>query len=155
MEKVPMADLSERIASLSPEQRTLLERRLKQRGRDGSQTQRIPRRSADSAGPLSFAQERLWFLDQLQPGNPTYNIPAATRMTVPLHITALERSLNAIIRRHEILRTTFAVVDGRPVQVVAPSLTVTLPLRDLRHLPPAAREAEAQQMAAIEAQQPF
>ena len=76
--------------------------------------------------PLSFAQDRLWFLDQLVPGNPFYNIASAVRMPVELDTGALVRAVNEVVRRHEALRTTFRVVDGVPMQVVAPSCTVII-----------------------------
>src|SRR5262245_41624202 len=77
---------------------------------------------------LSFAQQRLWFLDQMTPGAPVYNSPLATRLTGPLDVGALERALQAVVRRHDTLRTTFATKEGRvPVQVVAPELSVPLP----------------------------
>src|SRR5205814_441663 len=85
--------------------------------------------------PVSFAQQRLWFLDQLLPGNPFYNIPAALRLKTPLNVTALRRSLNEIVRRHEVLRTCFTVVDGQPVQMIAPVLELELPVAELRGLP--------------------
>ena len=82
----------------------------------------VPR---DGELPLSFAQQRLWFIDQLEPGNSVYNFPAAVRLKGPLNMLALEQSLNEIVKRHEALRTTFAIVDGRPVQIIASSLTLT------------------------------
>jgi amino acid adenylation domain-containing protein len=81
--------------------------------------------------PLSFAQERLWFLDRLQPGSTAYGLPQAFRLTGPLDTAALERALGEIVRRHEALRTTFGEVDGAPVQVVAPFDGFTLPAADL------------------------
>ena len=68
--------------------------------------------------PLSFAQQRLWFIDQLEPGTPLYNIPVALRLSGPLDIAAVESSFNEIVRRHEVLRTYFPSLDGQPVQVV-------------------------------------
>ncbi|MGK7878448.1 MAG: amino acid adenylation domain-containing protein, partial [Xenococcaceae cyanobacterium] len=105
--------------------------------------------------PLSFAQQRLWFLGQLEPGSSAYNMPAVYRLTGQLNITVLEQSLNEIIRRHEVLRTTFPAVDGQPSQAIAPSVTLTLPTIDLREHPETEREAIAQQLANEEAQQPF
>ncbi|HYH79110.1 MAG TPA: amino acid adenylation domain-containing protein, partial [Longimicrobium sp.] len=81
--------------------------------------------------PLSFAQERLWFLDRLEPGSTTYNIPAAWRLGGALDAAALERALGEIVRRHEALRTVFAEVDGSPVQVIAPFGGFALPVEDL------------------------
>ncbi|MGA2411929.1 MAG: amino acid adenylation domain-containing protein, partial [Candidatus Binataceae bacterium] len=105
--------------------------------------------------PLSFAQQRLWFIDQLDPGSSVYNFPAAVRLKGPLNVVALEQSLNEILKRHEALRTTFSVVDGRPVQVIAPILALTLPLVDLRELPEKDREIEVQRVVANEARRPF
>jgi amino acid adenylation domain-containing protein len=111
--------------------------------------------SRDADPPLSFAQQRLWFLDQLEPGNPLYNVPCAIRIAGLLNISALERSLNEIIRRHEILRTRFTTSGGQPVQVIAPSLTIPLPVTDLAHLPPMEREARAVRLASEEAERSF
>ncbi len=105
--------------------------------------------------PLSFAQQRLWFLDQLEPGSSAYNMPAAYRLTGQLNITALEQSLNEIIRRHEVVRTNFPSVDGQPSQAIASTITLTLSLIDLRDHPETEREALAQRYAIEEAQQSF
>jgi amino acid adenylation domain-containing protein len=105
--------------------------------------------------PLSFAQERLWFLDQLEPCNSAYNIPLAVRLTGRLVVVALEQSLNEILRRHEALRTTFMVADGRPVQVIAPALVLTLAVEDLQELSEIEQAAEAQHLADEEAQRLF
>ena len=105
--------------------------------------------------PLSFAQQRLWFLDQLEPDSPAYNIPAAYRVAGRLDASALERAINEVVRRHEVLRTTFAVVDGEPVQIVAPFLLVPLPVVDLRSLPADERESEALRLAVADAHRPF
>jgi amino acid adenylation domain-containing protein len=105
--------------------------------------------------PLSFAQQRLWFFDQLAPGLPAYNIPAAVRLKGPFNLAALEQSLSEIVVRHESLRTTFGKVDGRPTQVIAPGLTVKLPVIDLRTLPASERETEVRRLVTAEAQRPF
>jgi amino acid adenylation domain-containing protein len=105
--------------------------------------------------PLSFAQQRLWFIDQLEPGVSVYNFPAAVRLKGPFNVVALKQSLNELVKRHEVLRTTFAIVDGRPAQVVAPLLTLALPIVDLRDLPETEREIEVQRLATNEAQRPF
>ena len=104
---------------------------------------------------LSFAQQRLWFFDQLEPGLSAYNIPSAVRLKGPLNLAALEQSLNEIIKRHESLRTTFREVDGRPTQVIAPTLTIELPVVDLRKLPASERETEVRRLVTAEAQRPF
>jgi amino acid adenylation domain-containing protein len=104
---------------------------------------------------LSFAQQRLWFFDQLEPGLSAYNIPAAVRFQGPLNLAALERSLNEIVKRHESLRTTFGKVDGRPTQVIAPTLTIKLPVVDLRKLPASEQEAEVRRLVTAEAQRAF
>ena len=104
---------------------------------------------------LSFAQQRLWFFDQLEPGLSAYNIPAAVRLKGPLNLAALEQSLNEIVKRHESLRTTFGQVDGRPTQVITPSLTIKLPVVDLRNLPASERETEVRRLVTAEAQRPF
>ena len=109
----------------------------------------------DGELPLSFAQQRLWFIDRLEPGSPVYNFPAAVRLTGPLDLAALRRSLDEIVRRHEALRTTFAIADGRPVQIIAPLLKLTLPLVDLQTLPAGDRESELRRLATEEAQRPF
>jgi amino acid adenylation domain-containing protein/non-ribosomal peptide synthase protein (TIGR01720 family) len=105
--------------------------------------------------PLSFAQQRLWFLNQLEPDSPFYNISAALRLNGVLNVTALEQSFNEIIQRHEILRTTFNVVDGEAIQVINPQQKLTIKLIDLTGLPAQKRETEAQQLANQESGQPF
>ena len=111
--------------------------------------------SRDKNLPLSFAQQRLWFLDQLMPGSIAYNISGAVRLTGPFNIVALEQSVTEVLRRHEILRTTFRVVDGQPFQSIAPAKPFILPVTDLEPLPQAEREAEARRLATEEAHQPF
>jgi amino acid adenylation domain-containing protein/non-ribosomal peptide synthase protein (TIGR01720 family) len=111
--------------------------------------------SRDVELPLSFAQQRLWFLDQLVPGNPFYNVPVAVRLLGQLNIKALEQSLNEVLRRHEVLRTRFANVEGHPVQVIAPALTLTMTLLDLEELASGERESESLRLASEEAQLPF
>lgn len=105
--------------------------------------------------PLSFAQQRLWFLDQLVPNNAFYNTPAAVRLTGSLNLAALQETFNEIVRRHAALRTTFATVEGQPVQAIAPTLTLSIPVIDLRQLPAAERDNEARRLTTQEAQRPF
>ena len=105
--------------------------------------------------PLSFAQERLWFIDRLEPGSAVYNIPMAWRLGGALDRAALERALGEIVRRHEALRTVFAEVDGSPVQVIAPFGGFALPVEDLSASSEADREAAVRQRAGEEARRPF
>ncbi|MCP4657069.1 MAG: non-ribosomal peptide synthetase, partial [bacterium] len=100
--------------------------------------------------PLSFGQQRLWFLDQLKPGDPSFNMPSAYRLPGALDRTALVESLNAIVARHEALRTTFASHEGKPYQVIAAALTLRLPVVDLRRLPGAAGDGEGRRLAVAE-----
>src|SRR3990172_3676416 len=148
-------DISVRLSQLSAAKRALLEKRLLGEFAATSKAQNILRRSTPEGDLLSFAQQRLWFIDQLAPGSPFYNVSRAISLTGSLHLGALEQSLNEIIRRHEALRTTFEMQDGGPVQVIAEFLTLTLPTVDLRQLPPTQREAEAERLATAAAQQPF
>ncbi|MGB9182076.1 MAG: amino acid adenylation domain-containing protein [Pyrinomonadaceae bacterium] len=104
---------------------------------------------------LSYGQQRLWFMDQMEPGNAFYNIPSVMRLKGQLNLDALERSLNEVVRRHESLRTSFALVDEKPVQIIAPVQHVTLPLINLESLTETEREAEAQRLASDEAQSGF
>ena len=105
--------------------------------------------------PLSFAQQRLWFLDRLEPNSSTYNIPSALRLKGPLDTNALEQSLNEIVRRHEALRTTFSMVEGQPVQKISASLSLPLSVIDLSQLPESEREDEARRLTNEEAQRHF
>jgi amino acid adenylation domain-containing protein len=148
-------DLAKRIAALSPEQRDLFERRLKQRGLKITKARSIPKRNASDPSPLSLAQERFWILHQLQPDIPLYNESILFRFTGQLNSTALEQSLNEIIRRHEILRTSFQVVEGQPVQIIAPTLTLTLPVVDLQELPETEQGTKVQQLASQVSNHPF
>ena len=111
--------------------------------------------SRDGDLPLSFAQQRLWFLDQLEPGSCLYNIPKAIRLRGPLNAEALQESLNAIVVRHEILRTNthIAAVDGDPVQVIRESRPVTLAVIDVSQRP--GDRAEIARLLEADAQRPF
>ncbi|MUG92160.1 amino acid adenylation domain-containing protein [Scytonema sp. UIC 10036] len=103
----------------------------------------------------SFAQERLWFLHQLEPKSTFYNISVAVRFTGRLNEVALQQSLCEIVRRHEALRTTFTTVEGQPMQVISPNVNLTTKVIDLRQLSKTHREAKAMNVAAAEAQKPF
>ncbi|WP_186062490.1 non-ribosomal peptide synthetase [Burkholderia gladioli] len=116
-----------------------------------------PRGAAEREGPqaLSFAQQRLWFLDQLQHDSATYLLADAVRLSGRLDRDALRRTLDEVVRRHEALRTVFDNLDGKPAQRVLPELSLALPLVDLGELPPAEREARVRQMIEDEAARPF
>ena len=105
--------------------------------------------------PMSFAQQRLWFLDQLEPGMSIYNVPEAMRLNGPLVTDALERSIQEIVARHESLRTRFAERNGEPVEIVDPSLTLNITFEDLTSLASGEREQEARRRISDEANRPF
>ncbi|MEW6737016.1 MAG: amino acid adenylation domain-containing protein, partial [Acidobacteriota bacterium] len=111
--------------------------------------------SHDQEIPLSFAQQRLWFIDQLAPGNPVYNVPITLQLKGQLNIAALEQSLNEIVRRHEVLRTRFIKKEGQPWQVILSPQPLVLHQIDLGHLPDSEREIIAQHIIFECARQPF
>lgn len=146
-----MDNLAAVINKLSPAKRELLARRLT---RLNTPAAGIPRRvETGSHPPVSFAQERLWFVQQIDPEMAAYNIPAALQLSGPLDVVALERSLQEVIRRHEILRTSFRLVDSTVVQVIAPALSFELETIDLSA--EADREVQVRTLAREKAQQPF
>ncbi|HEY0736692.1 MAG TPA: amino acid adenylation domain-containing protein, partial [Herpetosiphonaceae bacterium] len=138
-----VAELAQHIATL--------------RADDQSQPDAPPIRPIDRSRPLplSFSQERLWFLDQLEPNSSLYSIPFVLRVTGRLALHAFEASLSTMISRHEILRTTFKLADGRPTQVIAPPAPPEVPIVDLRHLPADERETAAHELVSVEAHTPF
>ncbi len=140
--------LSRRIASLTPEQRRRLAERL--RRADGEPTEPGP---GAGLAPLSYAQERLWFLDSLNPGDPAYNIAFAVRLTGHLDRSALEKSLRAVASRHDALRTRFADTEHGPRQKVAPDAAPGLVVTDLRESPD--QQPEAARVAGDHAKQRF
>jgi len=125
--------LSDRLAGLSPEEKALLFEKLREKRQGAAPPERgIERRDrAADPPPLSFAQQRLWFIDQLRPGDPVYNMPTPLRIDGPLDVAALRRALAGVVDRHESLRTTFALRETGPVQLIAPRLAVDLPVVDL------------------------
>src|SRR5215510_10341095 len=122
------------MLELSEKKRAILDALLRQQGIAEVKTDRIPRRTKPGPAELSFAQQRLWFLDQLEPESPLYNIPAAVRLSGPLNVPVLQRSIGEIVTRHEILRTTFAVIDGRPVQFINKPSVFKLPVSDMQEV---------------------
>ncbi|MBV9789291.1 MAG: AMP-binding protein, partial [Chloroflexi bacterium] len=144
-----------KLSRFSDDELALLDLLLDEAG-EATPATTIPRRANADAPPLSFAQERLWFIEQLTPGSPAYTIPLALRLVGPLDLAALERSLNTIVSRHAVLRTTFAQGnDGQPVQVIADSLAITLSMIDLQHLSRNDQEAELQRIVPAAFGQPF
>lgn len=115
----------------------------------------IARRGEAGSHELSFAQRRLWFLDQFAPGNAAYNIPVAFRVTGKLDVAGLRRSINEVVKRHSILRTIFATEGSKPVQVVLPSLTIELPVIDLEVFDSVERNARSQKLMSEESLKPF
>jgi amino acid adenylation domain-containing protein len=111
--------------------------------------------SRETQVPLSFAQERLWFLNQLEPGNPFYNVALAVRLKGPLSLPALGRSLDEVVRRHEALRTTFATIDGRAAQQIGPEFAVPVEMVDLTSPASNRQDDEVHRYAADEARCPF
>ena len=118
---------------------------------------RIPRRAAAAAelAPLSFSQERMWFLDQLDPGTPIYNLFNFVEVSGPLSVPVLGRCLDELLRRHEALRTVFVAEGGSPLQRILPPAPFPLPVVDLAALPAAARQAEMARLEAVEHGRPF
>ncbi|MEP7339281.1 MAG: amino acid adenylation domain-containing protein [Acidobacteriota bacterium] len=145
-----------RLDHLSAQKKALFDLlREKKRQEKTLQTRVIPRAEAKDGYPLSFAQQRLWFISQLEPDHPIYNIPTAMRLTGRLDAAALGQALSEVVRRHEVLRTSFAELGGQVVQRIEPAGHLALDLEDLGHLPAAEREAEARRLASEEANRPF
>ena len=131
--------------------RALLDRKVRARLAVAAERS-IPRRNEAGPVPASWAQERLWFLDRLVPGNPAYNVARAFALRGELDLDALARALRAVVDRHEVLRTTFAATDEGPVQVVAPESSSELAVVDLTGV---AARAEAKEICRAEAARPF
>ena len=143
-----MDNVSSRVASLSPDERSALVMRLKRKV-----AHKIRRREKGIDAPLSLAQQRLWFLHQLDPGSDAYYLPFYYRITGRLDVASLRRGLNEIIRRHEILRTVFRQRDGKVVQSVLPSFDLALPVVDLSDV--SNTEQEVKRLVDAEAARPF
>src|ERR1041384_3911760 len=133
--------LAARRSRLSPAMLALLAQRLGRKVEESEKQQTIPRRSGEGPVRLSFAQQRLWFLNLLEPGSTAYNMPTGLRLLGNLDVAALERSFTEVVRRHEVLRTRIESVDGTPVQVVMPPEAVDLPLVARRAIPDKDRAA--------------
>lgn len=143
-----MSELSQIIAALSPEKLQLLAQKLNQKqGNVVSRNQILPQSRNSNLLPLSFSQQRLWYLDQLEPGNPAFNICQSMRLIGLLNVPALEQSFQEVVYRHEILRTTFTVVDGQPLQVINPTTVFKLKLLNLQELSPSQKQTEVSRIA--------
>ncbi len=122
---------AEKLKNLTAEQRARLILRLKKQS-DEEQSQSIRKIPAGTPPPLSFAQLRLWFLNELAPGSPLYNMSGAVRLKGMLDVAALDQSLNEIVQRHETLRTSFATVENQPIQVITPRVALDVPITSVR-----------------------
>lgn len=148
-------DIESRIAALSPAMRKLLRQRLGRADPGDVFTMSISRRPDPDVAPLSYSQERVWFLSRMEPENPVTNRPFALRHRGPLETGILERVLNKIMERHEILRATVAEREGIPVQNIAPALSVRLPVKDFSKIPLSEKFDHVGAFAGEETRKPF
>ena len=148
-------DTCVRLPELSATKRGLLEKRLRGGLKTRTATAAIPRRAPAEHAPLSFAQQRLWFSYQLAPERPLYNICVALRLQGRLDCVALEKSLAAIVVRHESLRTRYVCVGDEPFQVIDGSPAVRLAVVDLKAVSEDQRDAEIERLLREEASRPF
>src|SRR5215510_11946413 len=150
-----MSDLQNQIAGLSPAELALLQARLRNLRASGTRETSIPSAANRETAPLSSTQQRIWFLEQLNPGLATYNRLVVYRLKGSLNLKALDDSLSEIIRRHEILRTAFSTVSGRPLQVVLPAKPFVSRFCDLSTAAPESKENLSRQLASEEGREPF
>ncbi|WP_164021359.1 non-ribosomal peptide synthetase, partial [Pyxidicoccus trucidator] len=148
-----MSDIKKKIAALSPEKRAQLVKQLQQKEPRNTLPPPERRASGDASLPLSFAQQRLWFLDRLEPGTANYNMPVTLRLEGALDTSALEQAFTELVRRHEALRTTFREDQGSPIQVISPPVPFEVDQVDLSGRED--REAEALRLAGEHAVRPF
>ena len=148
-----MSTLSSQIANLTPEQLARLAYELK--ASKASRQPEIATRVPGDPCPLSFAQQRLWFIAQLEPDNPFYNCMEALRMTGKLNVSLLEQVFNEVVRRHDALRTTFKLVDGEPVQIVSSEIKLNYRVIDLQGLPASERERQVSKLSSEEMRRLF
>jgi hypothetical protein len=150
-----MSEIAEKLAGLTPKQRELLELRLK-RKRAGAPGAAITRRAPGAEPlPLSFAQQRLWFIDQLQPGSVFFNVSTALRLSGALDVMAFGRALTEVVGRHEVLRTTFRTVDGEPFQIIGAAEDFPLRVIDLSGLVAGERDGRLRDLMSEEERAPF
>jgi amino acid adenylation domain-containing protein len=148
-------DVDKRLATLTPAQRKLFEQRLIQRRLAAAQRNQIGRRDGDGPADLSYAQELLWLLSQVFDDGIAYNAPGAFQLQGALDLDVLAKAMTGLIERHEVLRTTYQVIDGRPQQVVGPVEPVEITVIDLTHLPADAQQAESQRLLRMESRHRF
>src|SRR5262249_13955863 len=136
-ENLPEENIIETLSKLTSEQLTLLTLKLKKKNALSQKPNSpvIVQKPRTDYLPLSYAQQRLWFFDQLNPGQGIYSRPAAIKLSGSLRSEVLQRCLDELVRRHEVLRTVFVTEEGRPRQVIKKPETGTLRLEDLCHLP--------------------
>jgi NRPS condensation-like uncharacterized protein len=146
---------TERDSELLRKKKALFEMLLRERGIGKAADEKIGRRRSSHNIPLSFTQRRLWFIDQLEPESVAYNLPAGVSLKGELDVKALERALQEIVRRHEVLRTSFRSEDGEPVQVISDDWRITLPVKDLSSLAKDEGVNEAKRLATEEAGRRF
>ena len=151
-----MTGISDRLANLSPSKRALFERIAARTNGKALELEPIARRAHGAApSPLSFAQQRLWFLDQLEGPSATYNMPVAVRLDGPLNRQALEQVFTEIVNRHEPLRSNFFAQQGQPIQVIRPTANLHTPFIDLSKLEAHEQELKLMSLSVQEAQTPF
>src|SRR5262249_13807429 len=150
---MPVDDSRSRRTNLSAAKRELLERR--RRGEARIPKDLIGRRADRGAPPLSFAQQRLWLIDQIDPENIAYTLPIGFRLTGRIDITSLRRAFEEVVTRHEVLRTRFRAVDGVAAQIIAPTGSMSLPLIDLLDCPAERLEAEFKRVCGEITELPF
>jgi len=150
-----MNNLSERLASLSPEKLACISEKLREQGKKSIDRPAIPRRLTLGPCPLSFAQRRLWFLQQMAPNSPFYHINSAARLTGALDLGALERALQEVTARHEILRTTFHSEEGEPIQRINPAPPIGICVADLTQLYESSQEELIADLARLHGMRTF
>ncbi|MDO8844058.1 non-ribosomal peptide synthetase [Methylicorpusculum sp.] len=141
-------------SNLSPAKQAVLEKYLKARIKGQHLSEGIPKKNAAIA-PLSFAQQRLWLLCQLEPNSAAYNIPTALRISGKIDLPAMEKAVNEIIRRHEILRTKFVTIAEQPQQVIVPEIKISILIDDISEFPGGLRDSEVQNRIKAEGLKPF
>jgi amino acid adenylation domain-containing protein len=149
-----MSNINDRIANLSPEKLALLQERLMKKGGSAVKKARISPRQSIAPAPASFAQQQLWFLNQLEPDSP-FNISIAVRLNGSLKVDAIEQTLDAIVDRHHALRTVFATIEETLVQVILPPQSVVLNTIDLTHLSEDRSQIDVDRILKSEPLRPF